>query len=156
MVRKDVHPLIKVKVSIIILIAGIYNDPISFFMIYYRRANDVLGAETQMFEKFLKRVEPKDGGGVQQITTVQTTPSHSTHDLAGGGRMGRKRSKSRSSTMDRTLRLSAEQKCDIASREIEEFREEIERLREESEKVVDTYKVSQCVIYKYRSHFSFH
>ena len=43
--------------------------------------------------------------------------------------------------MDRTLKLSAEQKCDIAQREIEEYREEIEKLREDSEKVVDTYKV---------------
>ena len=43
--------------------------------------------------------------------------------------------------MDRTLRLSAEQKCDIAQREIEEFRDEINTLREESEKVVDNYKV---------------
>ena len=54
----------------------------------------------------------------------------------------RKRSKSRSSTTDRILKLSAEQKCDIAQREIEEYREEIEKLREESEKVLDTFKVS--------------
>ena len=105
----------------------------------------MLVTETQMFEKYFKRVEPKDGTGQQHGSstgTATTTPSHSAHDLTGGGRMGRKRSKSRSSNMDRTLRLSAEQKCDIAQREIEEFREEIEKLREESEKVVDTYKVS--------------
>lgn len=94
-----------------------------------------------MFEKFLRRVEPKDAG-----------PGHSVHasfNASGGqsgrdehGRMGaRKRSKSRSSTMDRSLKLSAEQKCDIAQREIEELRDDIEKLKEESEKVLDTYKV---------------
>ena len=44
--------------------------------------------------------------------------------------------------MDRTLRLSTEQKCNIAQREIEAFPEEIEKLREESEKVADTYKAN--------------
>ena len=95
-----------------------------------------------MFEKYLKRVEPKDlptGHGMPQPIT-SSTPSQSTHDLIGG-RVGRKRSKSRSSNTDRILKLTAEQKCDIAQREIEEFREEIEKLREDSEKVLDNYKV---------------
>ena len=65
--------------------------------------------------------------------------SHSTQELTSRA-VGRKRSKSRSSTVDRSLRLSAEQKCDIAQREIEEYREEIEKLKDESEKVLDTYK----------------
>ena len=101
-----------------------------------------------MFDKFLKRVEPKDGAAVAipvgtlqpNILSASTTPSHSTHDLSGS-RMPRKRSKSRSSTTERTLKLNAEQKCDIAQREIEELREEIERLEEESEKVLDHFKV---------------
>lgn len=38
-------------------------------------------------------------------------------------------------------RLRAEQKCDIAQREIEEIKEDKTRHEEESEKVVDTYKV---------------
>ena len=44
--------------------------------------------------------------------------------------------------MDKSLRLTAEQKCDIAQREIEEFREELEKLKDESEKVLDTFRVS--------------
>ena len=39
------------------------------------------------------------------------------------------------------MKLSAEQKCDIATRELEELREEIERLKEESDKILDNYKV---------------
>ncbi|XP_074644983.1 cilia- and flagella-associated protein 263-like [Tubulanus polymorphus] len=100
------------------------------------RANEVLAAETQMFEKYLKRVEPKDLTGFQ--THVTTTPSLSTMENVRA--VGRKRSKSRSSNMDKSLRLSAEQKCDIAQREIEELREDIEKLKEDSEKVLDTYR----------------
>ena len=42
----------------------------------------------------------------------------------------------------RHLKLNAEQKCDIATRELEELREEIERMKEESDKILDNYKVS--------------
>ena len=106
----------------------------------------MLAAETQMFDKYNKRVEPltKEGahGGLHPPSNLNITPSHSTHDL-GGGRVGRRKSRggSRSSTTDRTLKLTAEQKCDIAQREIEEFREEIDKLRDESEKVLDNFKV---------------
>ena len=93
-----------------------------------------------MFEKYFRRVEPKDQMGVLPSTTAPT-PSQSQHEVTTSTRVGRKRSKSRSSNMDKALRLTAEQKCDIAQREIEEFREEIENLREESEKVLDTYRV---------------
>lgn len=93
-----------------------------------------------MFEKFLNRVEPKDVGGVHQSTPFTGTAStQSNHENVRT--VGRKRSKSRSSNMDRSLRLTAEQKCDIAQREIEELREEIDTLKEDSEKVLDTYKV---------------
>ncbi|XP_041375443.1 coiled-coil domain-containing protein 113-like [Gigantopelta aegis] len=99
------------------------------------RANEVLAAETQMFERFLKRVEPiKDIIGPTQQASVASVTSQA--EVRGS----RRRSKSRSSTTDRLLKLTAEQKCDIAQREIEELRDEIERLNEESEKVLDTYK----------------
>ena len=101
-----------------------------------------------MFEKYMKRIEPiKDLIGAQTTSQppVSSTPSHSTHDLLGG-RVGRKRSKSRSSTTDRMLRLSAEQKCDIAQREIEEYKEEIDKLRDDSEKVLDNFKVCKYII----------
>ena len=40
------------------------------------------------------------------------------------------------------MKLNAEQKCDIATRELEELREEIERMKEESDKILDNYKVT--------------
>ncbi|XP_071503610.1 cilia- and flagella-associated protein 263-like [Diadema antillarum] len=94
--------------------------------------NRALQNETGMFEKYLKRVEPN----ITSMATVAPTPSQSTHDT----RVMRKRSKSKGSGIDKHLKLSSEQKCDIAQREIEELREEIEKLKEESEKVLDNYK----------------
>jgi hypothetical protein len=46
----------------------------------------------------------------------------------------------------RHLKLSAEQKCDIAQRELEELREDIQKLGDESEKILDNFKVSQINI----------
>lgn len=112
------------------------------FHFSFRRANQVLEAETHMFEKYLHRVEPKDAGISHNVMSHSTSSGQSGRD--DHARMThRKRSKSRSSNMDRSLKLSAEQKCDIAQREIEELREEIEKLKEESEKVLDTYKVGE-------------
>jgi len=98
------------------------------------RANDVLAAETQMFEKFLNRVEPRDGAG--GIGSQLSTPG------AGIPRVEQRksRSKSRSSNIDKSLKLTAEQKCDISQREIEELREDIEKDKEESEKTLDHFK----------------
>jgi hypothetical protein len=42
----------------------------------------------------------------------------------------------------RNLKLTAEQKCDIAQRELEELKEEIEKLKDESERILDNYKVN--------------
>ncbi|KAK6185485.1 hypothetical protein SNE40_007707 [Patella caerulea] len=102
--------------------------------------NEILTAETHMFEKYLKRVEPK-GESANLLQSLHPAgglaPSTSTQELRG---MGRKRSKSRSSNIDRSLKLTAEQKCDISQREIEELREDKERVREDSERVLDNFK----------------
>ena len=94
-----------------------------------------------MFEKYLKRVEPKDLASIG-LTGSGATPSQSSQAISHA--VSRKKSKSRGSTVDKSLRLNAEQKCDIAQREIEELREEIDNLKEDSEKVLDTYKVCKA------------
>ena len=48
-------------------------------------------------------------------------------------------------TLSRHLKLTAEQKCDIAQRELEELRDEIEKLKDESEKILDNFRVSNRV-----------
>ncbi|KAK3727608.1 hypothetical protein QZH41_004588 [Actinostola sp. cb2023] len=96
-------------------------------------ANEVLRNETSMFEKFLKRVDPKDIGIQSSAPTVQQTIETSHRGL-------KKRSRSRGPSLDRHLKLTAEQKCDIAQRELEELREDIQKLGDESEKILDNYK----------------
>lgn len=101
------------------------------------RANEVLAAETQMFDKFLNRVEPRDTTG--GIGSQLSTPGAGIREDRTAKR-GMSRSKSRGSTLDRSMKLTAEQKCDIAQREIEELREDIEKDKEESEKTLDHFK----------------
>ncbi|EDO35964.1 predicted protein [Nematostella vectensis] len=96
-------------------------------------ANDVLRNETTMFEKYLKRVDPKDIG-IKPAAPVIAQPPETSH------RGLRKRSRSRGPSLDRHLKLSAEQKCDIAQRELEELRDDIEKLKDESEKILDNYR----------------
>ena len=43
----------------------------------------------------------------------------------------------------RTLELTVEQKCDIATRELDELREELQRKREESERAFDNHRVRE-------------
>ncbi|XP_033754334.1 coiled-coil domain-containing protein 113-like [Pecten maximus] len=105
------------------------------------KENDVLATETQMFEKYLKRNETKDALGApgQGAATTGVIPSASNQDVMRG--VNRKRSKSRSSNIDKSsMRLNTEQKCDIAQKEIDELKEEIEKLKENCEKILDTFK----------------
>ncbi|XP_060066425.1 coiled-coil domain-containing protein 113-like [Ylistrum balloti] len=106
-----------------------------------QKENDVLATETQMFEKYLKRNETKDTLGTPGPGTATTgvVPSTSNQDVMRG--VNRKRSKSRSSNIDKSsMRLNTEQKCDIAQKEIDELKEEIEKLKENCEKILDTFK----------------
>lgn len=98
-------------------------------------ANEVLKNETTMFEKYLKRVDPKDTGLQQAASQGPTQPI-----IEPGHRGLRKRSRSRGPSLDRHLKLTAEQKCDIAQRELEELRDEIEKLKDESEKILDNFR----------------
>lgn len=90
-----------------------------------------------MFEKFLHHVDPKERSG--RFSSSSGVSGHFGRDDFPMG--GQKRPKVHSLLSDRILRLTAEQKCDIAQREIEELRDDTEKLQEESEKVLDTYRV---------------
>lgn len=109
--------------------------------------------ENAIFEKYLKKQEPFMLATVAgaSSTNLSATPSGSMHDMsgsgapppAGGGGTSsryRKRSKSRSTQGDFRMRLTADQKCDIASKEIDELKEELRRAGEDSEKNLDSYK----------------
>ncbi|VDL95988.1 unnamed protein product [Schistocephalus solidus] len=59
--------------------------------------------------------------------------------------MSRKRSRSRGVVQDRTLKLTAEQKCTIAQVEIEDYKQDMAALKASSEKIIDGYKEKEQV-----------
>lgn len=83
--------------------------------------NAVLEKENEMFGKYLHRVEPHIG----RLDTEEELPAPSSGS-----------------------RLTAEQKCDVAARELEEIREEIEEVKDESERVIDNFRavMEECDI----------
>ncbi|XP_065913528.1 cilia- and flagella-associated protein 263-like [Dysidea avara] len=112
------------------------NDELMNYVEEVERTNEALQKETQIFEKYLKRIDPKDFH--QRITMAN---AHLTqHDV---GKV-RKKGKSRvSSTAERGLmKLSVEQKCDIATKEVDILREEMARKDKEYEQLLDSYKAT--------------
>jgi hypothetical protein len=115
------------------------------------RINQMLALENQIFEKGIKKLEPfmlaANMAGAS-TSSLSTTPSGSQYDLnnAGGvppagGRAGyRKRSKSRSTVGDYRMRLNADQKCEIASKEIDELKDDTNRAADMAERSLDGYK----------------
>lgn len=56
--------------------------------------------------------------------------------------------KTRTTALEQLQRLTLEQKCDVAQRELDETKEDLEKLKESSERVLHNYKVN--TIYKQR------
>ncbi|XP_006013002.1 coiled-coil domain-containing protein 113 isoform X1 [Latimeria chalumnae] len=98
------------------------------------RSNGVLQSEVKIFENYIRRVEPKDWA-------LQPTAEILAQDSALPLR-GRKRSKARVSSSACVMRLTVEQKCDIAQRELEEIKDELDCLKESSERVLDNHKAA--------------
>ncbi len=114
------------------------------------RINQMLALENQIFEKGIKKLEPfmlaANMAGAS-TSSLSTTPSGSQYDLnnAGGGPPARgagyrKRSKSRSTVGDYRMRLNADQKCEIASKEIDELKDDTNRAADMAERSLDGYK----------------
>lgn len=85
--------------------------------------------------------------GGTNASSLSTTPSGSFYDLGpsslptgGATNRYRKRSKSRSTHGDGKMKLTSDQKCDIAVKEIEDIKVEIQRQYDDSERELDTYK----------------
>ncbi|XP_069595674.1 cilia- and flagella-associated protein 263 [Ranitomeya imitator] len=95
-----------------------------------------LKAETDMFEKFYKRLDPKD-----LIPSAQSDTAGSLLDFSQ--MRSRRRSKSRSTISDRLLSLTVDQKCDLVQRELEESREEAQRDADNTQRVVQSYKATK-------------
>jgi hypothetical protein len=114
--------------------------------------------ENQIFEKYHKKLEPFLLATIAgtSSSSLATTPSGSMYDLntigsiqsgaGAGGQSGtagnryRKRSKSRSTQGDFRMKLTADQKLDIVSKEIDEIKEDMRRASDEREKSFDSYE----------------
>nr|XP_060644197.1 coiled-coil domain-containing protein 113 [Anolis sagrei ordinatus] len=92
--------------------------------------NAMLKLETDMFEKFFSRMEPREKVPEKRSSSVDMGPA-----LYG---RGRRKSRSRIAS-ERLICLTVEQKCDLAQRELEETKEDIQRMKETSEKAMQNY-----------------
>ncbi|XP_069757187.1 cilia- and flagella-associated protein 263 [Narcine bancroftii] len=87
-------------------------------------SNATTQRESDMLDKYYDRLVPKE-----EIQQLQIMPQE--HAQMAKGR-SRHRSKSRNATVERLLNLTAEQKCTIAYRELEETKEALAKLRHDS------------------------
>ncbi|XP_040265935.1 coiled-coil domain-containing protein 113 isoform X1 [Bufo bufo] len=100
-----------------------------------RHALSALTAETEMFEKFYKRLDPKE-------LTPAAPPDTSASPLDFSQMRSRRRSKSRSTISERLLSLSVDQKCELVQRELEESEEEAQRNADNTERILQGYKAT--------------
>ncbi|KAI6651718.1 hypothetical protein LOD99_4966 [Oopsacas minuta] len=87
--------------------------------------------ENKMFSNYLKRVEPSESVTNRSMVVQKTSVGDFT-------KLGRKKSKPTRISVE-VLHLSAEQKCDIATSELEEIFKHIELMKEDSEKKIDAH-----------------
>ena len=87
-----------------------------------------------MFELYLKRVDPKE------LDVHQTLGAHQNLSEQAQ-RAFRKRTRPQSRMHDRHLKLTSQQKCDIATKEIEELREQIKKSKEIYLKKIENFSV---------------
>ncbi|KAM4011705.1 cilia- and flagella-associated protein 263 isoform 2-T2 [Anomaloglossus baeobatrachus] len=89
-----------------------------------------------MFEKFYKRLDPKE-------LSPCGPPDPAASPLDFSQMRSRRRSKSRSTISDRLLSLSVEQKCELVQRELEEAREEAQRHTHSTQRLLHSHKATK-------------
>ncbi|XP_072492763.1 cilia- and flagella-associated protein 263 isoform X2 [Notamacropus eugenii] len=93
--------------------------------------NSSLKVETEMFEKYYNKLEPRDQRFPRMSDFKVTTDFTQFR--------GRRKSKSRVTT-DRLVVLTVDQKCDLALRELEDIKEETRQLRANSERELQRHE----------------
>ncbi|KAI9206393.1 uncharacterized protein BJ171DRAFT_566732 [Polychytrium aggregatum] len=101
--------------------------------------NDMMENENKLFESYWNRVNPGNGG-----PGATGTVDEELQDAGGGMQQQQMRQKKKKGEkqkeIEKRLLLTPEQKSEIATRELEELRDEIEKQKEEWAKVLDSYK----------------
>ncbi|XP_073163456.1 cilia- and flagella-associated protein 263 isoform X3 [Lepidochelys kempii] len=95
-------------------------------------ALSILKVETEMFEKYYNKMEPKD-------LVSHLLPSVHGSSLDMGQTRPRRKSKSRAAA-DRFIGLTVQQKNDLAQRELDEMKEEIQKTKGDSERIIQNYQ----------------
>ncbi|KAG5273862.1 hypothetical protein AALO_G00156420 [Alosa alosa] len=96
-----------------------------------RRSNAVLRAETGMFERYIARLDPRQlivQGGPEGTADVQNRT--------------RKNTRARTMTQEKLQKLTLEQRCDVAQKELDDMREDQEKFKETSERVIFNLKAT--------------
>ncbi|GCB75547.1 hypothetical protein scyTo_0020925, partial [Scyliorhinus torazame] len=88
-------------------------------------SNDALQIESDMLAKYYERLVPKE------LALQAQAQAQELAQLAQG--RSRHRSRSRIATVERLLTLTADQKCNIAYRELEETKEVLAKMKHESD-----------------------
>ncbi|XP_053304423.1 coiled-coil domain-containing protein 113 isoform X2 [Spea bombifrons] len=98
-------------------------------------AVSTLKAETEVFEKFCKRLDAAD------LTPAPITEA-GPPSLDFSQMRSRRRSKSRSTISERLFSLSVEQKCELVQRELEESKEEARKDKENADRLVQSLQAT--------------
>ncbi|XP_056667699.1 coiled-coil domain-containing protein 113 isoform X2 [Monodelphis domestica] len=93
--------------------------------------NSSLKVETEMFEKYYNKLEPRD----QRFSRLSDFKAMDFSQYRGG----RRKSKSRMPS-DRLIFLSVDQKCELALRELGDIKEEMRQLRANSERELQRHE----------------
>ncbi|XP_065674767.1 cilia- and flagella-associated protein 263 isoform X2 [Hydra vulgaris] len=95
-----------------------------------RKSHDILKIETKVFELFLKRVDPKELDSQQTLGVNYSEQSQ---------RVFRKRAHPQNRLHDRHFKLTSQQKCDIATKEIEELKNQMKISKESYMKKIENF-----------------
>ncbi|KAI9341998.1 hypothetical protein BDR26DRAFT_859919 [Obelidium mucronatum] len=130
-----------------------------------QKRNGLLAAENRLFESFLARVNPSNLGlglglgaaknaaanaaagsanaaaaNMDELIEEEKRQALAQAQADAAGRREKKKKGEKTKEADKPMLLTPEQKSEIATRELEELRDEIEKQKEEWGKILDNYK----------------
>ncbi|KAJ3298059.1 hypothetical protein HDU79_000910 [Rhizoclosmatium sp. JEL0117] len=115
-----------------------------------KKRNALLDSENKLFESYLARVNPanpnanpnmkRDATAMDEMIEEEKRQAQAQAQADAAGRREKKKKGEKTKEVDKPILLTPEQKSEIATRELEELRDEIEKQKEEWGKILDNYK----------------
>ncbi|XP_019895792.1 coiled-coil domain-containing protein 113 isoform X2 [Esox lucius] len=103
-----------------------------------RRSNALLRAESDMYERYISRLDPREM--VPRLLSDSLATATGSQLEIGGGQ-GRTL-KTQTMAVEQLQCLTLKQKCDVAQRELDEMTEDLDKLKESSERVLQKHKAT--------------